>query len=414
MTIPFEALRRAKSAEGPVTDRRALEDPRAELLELERQGELIVQKIDREAVTVSTKYGREKRIQKSHLWHHKSCGQCGHIPGYSTSIFWLMRKLGYDYHDPHDQTSCTAWNYYASATSNPAAQAAVAVRNFAAAYETGYFPLIHCGTSYGHYKDVREELIRYPELRAQVRAVMAKLGKPLVLPEEIVHYSEWIHALRGEIAAQRVRDVSGIVVSVHPACHYHKIVPGDAIYDPDFYGGQRTAVVTGLAEALGSTVADYSTWFDCCGFGFRHILVQRDFSRSFATLRKIEVMKEEANPDVVLTHDTGCVTTLDKSQFAAKAHGRNVGLPVLSDAQFAALALGAHPYRVCQLHWHSADYRPLLEKMGIDWEKAWAEFQRDLRRLESGEKRYLDWDDAEGVHDENRPPGSPTGDEHDS
>jgi heterodisulfide reductase subunit B len=123
--------------------------------------------------------------------------------------------------------------------------------------------------------------------------------------------------------------------------------------------------------------------------------VQRDFTRSFATLRKIEVMKQEANPDVVLTHDTGCVTTLDKSQFAAQAHGRNVGLPVMSDAQFAALALGAHPYRVCQLHWHSADYRPLLEKMGIDHEQAWAEFQSDLRRLESGEKRYCDWDDVD-------------------
>ena len=41
--------------------------------------------------------------------------------------------------------------------------------------------------------------------------------------------------------------------------------------------------------------------------------------------------------------------------------------------------------------------------MGIDWEKAWAEFQSDLRRLESGEKRYLDWDDADGVHDAERP-----------
>ncbi len=125
---------------------------------------------------------------------------------------------------------------------------------------------------------------------------MAKLGKPLVLPEEIVHYSEWFHALRHEIAAKQVRDVSGIVVTVHPACHYYKIVEGDAIYDPDIYGGQRTAVVTGLAEALGAEVRNYSTWFDCCGFGFRHILVQRDFTRSFATLRKIEVMKEEANP----------------------------------------------------------------------------------------------------------------------
>ena len=126
---------------------------------------------------MNTKYGNVKKIPKAHLWHHKSCGQCGHIPGYSTSIFWVMRKLGYDYNDPRDQTSCTAWNYYASATSNAAAQAAVALRNFAAAYEVGYFPLIHCGTSYGHYKEVREELMHHPELRAQVRDIMAKRTK---------------------------------------------------------------------------------------------------------------------------------------------------------------------------------------------------------------------------------------------
>jgi heterodisulfide reductase subunit B len=394
VTIPIEALRQKKST--PYThepDR--YPDFQHELAELESAGEIVVQKIDGDYLECPTKYGRPKRIQKGHLWHHKSCGQCGHIPGYSTSIFWVMRKLGYDYEDPRDQTSCTAWNYYASATSNAAAQAAVAVRNFAAAYETGYFPLIHCGTSYGHYKEVRHELLAHPELRAEVRKVMDKLGKPLVLPEEIVHYSEWFYAMRHEIAALQVRDMSNVAVTVHPACHYYKLVEGDAIYDPDVYGGQRTAVVTGLAQALGADVRDYSTWFDCCGFGFRHILVQRDFTRSFATLRKIERMKEEADPDVVLTHDTGCVTTLDKSQFAAQAHQRNVGVAVLSEAQFAALAMGAHPYKVCQLHWHSANYKPMLEKMGIDHEKAWAEFQSDLKRLENGEKRYLDWSDMD-------------------
>jgi heterodisulfide reductase subunit B len=394
VTIPIEALRQKKSTPHEHQPDR-YPDFQHELAELERAGEIVVQKIDGDYLEAPTKYGRPKRIQKGHLWHHKSCGQCGHIPGYSTSIFWVMRKLGYDYEDPKDQTSCTAWNYYASATSNAAAQAAVAVRNFAAAYETGYFPLIHCGTSYGHYKEVRNELLHHPELRADVRKVMDKLGKPLVLPEEIVHYSEWFHAMRHEIAAKQVVDMSNVAVTVHPACHYYKLVEGDAIYDPDVYGGQRTAVVTGLAQTLGADVREYSTWFDCCGFGFRHILVQRDFTRSFATLRKIERMKEEADPDVVLTHDTGCVTTLDKSQFAAQAHDRNVGVAVLSEAQFAALAMGAHPYKVCQLHWHSANYKPMLEKMGIDHEKAWAEFQSDLKRLENGEKRYLDWDDMD-------------------
>ena len=370
-------------------------DIREEVFALERAGEWRVQRVPEPFVAVATKYGRTKKIPVQRHWHHKSCGQCGHIPGYSTSIFWLQRKLGCDYNDPKDQTSCTAWNYYASATSNAAAQAAVAMRNFAAADEVGYFPLIHCATSYGHYKEVRGELVRHPHLRAEVRKILGMMGKELVMPEEIVHYSEWVHAMRDEIAKRRVLDLSKIVVTVHPACHYYKLVQEDAIYDPDVYGGQRTAIVSATVKALGAQVADYSTWFDCCGFGFRHILVQRDFSRSFATQRKIDVMREEANPDVTLTHDTGCVTTLDKSQFAAKAHSPKVGIPVMSEAQFAALAMGAHPYRVCQLHWHSTDYKPLLTKMGIDHEARWAEFQQDLKRLESGEAKYLTWEDAD-------------------
>jgi heterodisulfide reductase subunit B len=394
MPIPVEALLKKKE-HFERDPERAPSDFYDEVFELEERGEWIVQRVPDPWIPVDTKYGRVKKIPQGNLWHHKSCGQCGHIPGYSTSIFWVMRKLNQPYVDPTDQTSCTAWNYYASATSNAGAQAAVAMRNFAAAHESGSFPLIHCGTSYGHYKEVREELIAHPELREQVSGLLAKLGKQMVMPEEIVHYSEWFYAMRDEIARHQVVPMEGIKVTVHPACHYYKLVEGDAIFDADIYGGQRTAVVTGVAEALGADVRSYSTWFDCCGFGFRHILVQRDFTRSFATQRKIEVMKEEADPDVVLTHDTGCVTTLDKSQFAAQAHGRNVGVPVMSEAQFAALAMGAHPYKVCQLHWHSTDYRPLLEKMGIDWQAAWAEFERDVERLRSGEQKYLTWEDVD-------------------
>ncbi|MBI2962625.1 MAG: heterodisulfide reductase subunit B [Deltaproteobacteria bacterium] len=371
------------------------EELREQVLELEARGEWIVHKVPEPWITVKNKYGRDKKIPAGHTWHHKSCGQCGHIPGYSTSIFWLHRKLGLDYHDPRDQTSCTAWNYYASATSNAAAQAAVALRNFASAYQSGYYPLIHCATSYGHYKEVRAQLLHSRKLRDEVRRILDAMKRPFVFPEEIVHYSEWVHAMRHRIAERRVLDLSKIVATVHPACHYHKLVAEDAIYDPDVYGGQRTATVSATLQALGVTVADYSTWFDCCGFGFRHILVQRDFTRSFAVQRKIEVMKEEANPDVTVTHDTGCVTTLDQSQFAARAHSRNVGLPVLSEAQLCALAMGAHPYRVCQLHWHNTDNRALLAKMGIDHEARWREFEADVERLKNGEIEYLSWEDAD-------------------
>jgi len=392
VTSPTAEATRGKFSRKPED---APEDLRVKALELEAKGEWIVQKVPDPHAEVHTKFGKIKKIPLQHTWNHKSCGQCGHIPGYSTSIFWLHRQLGRDYEDPKDQTSCTAWNYYASATSNSAAQAAVAVRNFAAAYETGFYPLIHCGTSYGHYKEVRQELVHDADLRSQVRAIMEKLGKPMVLPEEIVHYSEWVFANRDEIAKRKVLDLSEITATVHPACHYYKLVHEDAIYDPEIYGGQRTAIVTGVALALGAKVGDYSTWFDCCGFGFRHILVQRDFTRSFAVQRKIETMRNEVNPDVTLTHDTGCVTTLDKSQFAAQAHrGAKPSIPVMSEAQFAALAMGAHPYRICQLHWHAADYRPLLEKMGIDWKERWREFEDDLERLRKEPDKVMTWEDV--------------------
>ena len=106
-------------------------------------------------------------------------------------------------------------------------------------------------------------------------------------------------------------------------------------------------------------------------------------------------MIEEANPDLTLTHDTGCVTTLDQSQFAAKAHGKKVGIPVMSDAQYAALAMGAHPFKVCQLHWHNMEIRAILEKMGIDYDQAWSEFEQQVDRIKSGEIDYLSWEDAD-------------------
>ena len=366
-------------------------DVREEMERLEDRGEILVHHIREEnrPVNALTLFGWTKRIPTDRLWHHKSCGQCGNIPGYPSSLLWLMNETGRTYlNEPH-QTSCTAWNYHGTATSNPVALAAVAARNFHRAYETDHFPLIHCGTSYGDYKEMRKLLVENAAVREKVRSVLRKMGRDLVLPEEIVHYSEWVHAMTPEILARKQHDVHGIVATVHEPCHYYKMVPEDAIYDDRVYAGQRPAVPSGILMALGATVADYSTWYDCCGFGFRHILSEREFSRSFANLRKIRPMVEEAHADVAITSDTGCVTTLDKSQWIGKAHGLPYMLPVLSDVQFAALALGAHPYKIAQVHWHSASAEGLMTKMGIDWKSAKVEFQEYLRALKEGAQPEL-------------------------
>jgi len=386
------------------TNKDRVEDVRDIMWQLEKDGEIVVHRVteQHEPVTVKTLYGWDKRIPTTQHWHHKSCGQCGNIPGYPASLLWLMNKMEIRYLDETDQTSCTAWNYHGSGIGNLESLAAVFLRNFHQAYvsakaeglpEGYYYPLVHCGTSFGNYKEVRQYLMLSAELRERTHKILEKLGRlvdgKLLIPEEVVHYSEWAHVMRERIADHQEIDCSAVRATIHPACHVYKMVPEDAIYDDDILEGNRLAVSTGLMESLGAQVIDYSTWYDCCGFGFRHIISEREFTRSFAIDRKIKVAVEEARADVMIGHDTGCITTLDKNQWIGKAAGKGYDLPILADVQFAALVCGAHPYKIVQSHWHSSSVETLMEQLGIDWRQKKAEFEQYLEAIKEGQQDNL-------------------------
>ncbi len=391
-----------------LTNKDRVHDIRDAMWELEKDGQIKVHRVeDQHAPRMAkTLFGWDKKIPTRQLWHHKSCGQCGNIPGYPTALLWMMNEMDIPYLDETDQTSCTAWNYHGSGIGNVVSLAAVFLRNFHQAYvsakaeglpEGYYYPLVHCGTSFGNYKEIREYLILSASLREKVTEILGKLDRlvdgKLLIPEEIVHYSEWVHAMRKDIANRQQFDVSNVRATIHPACHVYKMIPQDVIYDDEVLDGNRVAVSTGIVQDLGAQVIDYSTWYDCCGFGFRHIISEREFTRSFAIDRKIKVAIDEAKADVMIGHDTGCITTLDKNQWIAKADPRNedkdYSLPVIADIQFAALACGAHPYKIVQSHWHASPMERLFDKMGIDWEARKAEFEDYLKLVEQGQQDNL-------------------------
>src|SRR5579864_8391082 len=206
-----------------LTGKDQVEDVRDIMWQLEKDGEIFVHRVgeQHDPVTARTLYGWQKRIPTNQLWHHKSCGQCGNIPGYPSSLLWLMNKLGTRYLDETDQTSCTAWNYHGSGIGNVVSLAAVFLRNFHQAYVSAkaqgltdghYYPLVHCGTSFGNYKEIRSYLMKSAKLRERVRQILGKLGRlvdgKLLIPEEVVHYSEWLHVMRDRIKQHQVVDVS--------------------------------------------------------------------------------------------------------------------------------------------------------------------------------------------------------------
>ena len=74
-----------------------MDDIRDHMWELEKDGQIIVHRITdaHKPIEVQTLFGWVKKIPTVQLWHHKSCGQCGNIPGYPTSLLWFMNKFDF-------------------------------------------------------------------------------------------------------------------------------------------------------------------------------------------------------------------------------------------------------------------------------------------------------------------------------
>ena len=325
-----------------LTNKDRVEDVRDAMWQLEKEGEIVVHRVqdEHQPMMVKTLYGWDKKIPTTRLWHHKSCGQCGNIPGYPASLLWLMNKMDIEYLDETDQTSCTAWNYHGSGIGNLESLAAVFLRNFHQAYvaakaqglpDAYYYPLVHCGTSFGNYKEVRGYLIHSAKLRESVQedprqarapgrrqAADPRGGRALLGMAARDARSHRADARRSTAATSAPRSI--------PLATCTRWCPRTRSTTTPILGGNRLANSTGLMQALGAQVIDYSTWYDCCGFGFRHIISEREFTRSFAIDRKIRVAVEEAHADVMIGHDTGCITTLDKNQWIGKAAGKAVEL----------------------------------------------------------------------------------------
>lgn len=64
---------------------------------------------------------------------------------------------------------------------------------------------------------------------------------------------------------------------------------------------------------------------------------------------------------------------------------------MLADAQFAALAMGADPYIIAQIHWHATDVEGFLRRIGVpvdDYKEKFVQYLQDLREG-NAEPQYL-------------------------
>ena len=83
----------------------------------------------------------------------------------------------------------------------------------------------------------------------------------------------------------------------HIGCHYAKIFPEKGVGKAEF-----PHVLAGMIEAWGGEVVDYPERRHCCGFGFRHYLLQENRGYSIANTKKKFESMEPYEPDFIVAN----------------------------------------------------------------------------------------------------------------
>ena len=318
----------------------------------------------------------QKEVPDDKYFFVRSCIRQTFFPGAETSLLKLLREeLKLDIFEDSRHTTCTGIGYHSDVVPLETTMTVVA-RQLALMTEAGYSNLlVSCVTSFGIYLEMVEVWHHHPEMLERTREALWKATRrEFEIPEFIVHTSDLVYHFREEFASRApyrlVNKESGKPLRVvdHVGCHYAKIFP-----DRGFGGAEFPIVLSGLVETFGGENIDYPERRHCCGFGFRHYLLQENRGYSVSNSRvKFESMEPYA-PDLIVTNCPGCNMFLDRWQYTlAEMSGRTYdadgrGIPVLSHEELTALMMGYDPWKL-GLQMHQVQLEPLLDKIGVVYE----------------------------------------------
>jgi heterodisulfide reductase subunit B len=231
-----------------------------------------------------------------------------------------------------------------------------------------------CVTSFAIHTECLQMYERQPGLAERVdRWLQEACGRRLHIPEHVVHASDIVYRYRHTLAQDFMRHrlierKTGRPLRVvdHVGCHYAKVFPDKAVGGADYCD-----VLTGMIRAWGGETVDYPERRHCCGMGFRQCMVRPNRGYTMAcVLKKLESM-EPWKPDAILTNCPGCNVFLDKEQWAIKElMGTVYDVPTLSYTELAGLLLGWDPYDVVGIQAHTVPVEPLLDKIGIPYDRS--------------------------------------------
>jgi succinate dehydrogenase / fumarate reductase, cytochrome b subunit len=212
-------------------------------------------------------------------------------------------------------------------------------RTFALAQETdGAMMMNICSTCQGSQSECQERLDANAEYRDRINENLADDGLAYRKGIENKNFL-WllVEEIGLETLAEKVkRPLESLRVGPFYGCYI--VRPSDRLEIDEEH--PRDTYLQRVIETLGGTVIDYAGAYRCCGFPI--ITMNKEASLKQAGRHLGDAIDAEA--DCLVTPCPLCHLNLDLQQpLAAKAVGRDLGLPVLHLPQLVGLALGLEP-----------------------------------------------------------------------
>ncbi|WP_035274493.1 CoB--CoM heterodisulfide reductase iron-sulfur subunit B family protein [Desulfogranum japonicum] len=266
-------------------------------------------------------------------------------PDIEQSFRNILPEFGYQPVDLEGATCCPAWGTAPSFDMDT--WCAVSSRNITIAEEKEVDVITGCNSCFGVLSEAKH-FLEDKARRTAVNAKLAEIGREFKGTSDIYHIA---HLLHNKVGVDRIRDklkysFKGMKIAVQTGCH--TLWPSD-VYKVKEENPYYPTILKELCEATGADVPHYSRLEACCGMGgMRSTDVEKSL-KLFA--EKLFSIKEEVDPDIIVTTCSSCFLQFDMSQPILKERGviDFEPIPTFYYTQILALAMGFDPAQVAAI-----------------------------------------------------------------
>jgi heterodisulfide reductase subunit B len=266
-------------------------------------------------------------------------------PDIEHSFYKVFPALGIDLVDMNGASCCPSWGTVPSFDVD--AWLAVSGRNITIAEERSVDIMTGCNSCFGVLSEAKHLIEHDADKRKTLNQTLGKIGRQYKGTADIYHLAHVLHRDIGldKISASLKYTLEQFKIAVQPGCH---VLWPSKVMSVKEENSFAPTILRDLCEALGADAPHYSKLTACCGMG---AMKSTDNKKSMALVKeKLVNMKEEINPDMIVTTCSSCFLQLDSAQQALKKTNEiDFEIPVFYYTQLLALCMGFEPAHVAAI-----------------------------------------------------------------